>query len=265
MSSTPGLSRGRYIRLMAISAVEILGTIPLGTLYIVQISKLGVTPWRGWAHTHKNYSEVNQVPASIWKNEPDSVFFLEMYRWSLVLCAFLFFALFGFANEARQNYRRLYTSIASRIGYSTCNLLRPSNACVFYSLLVFGLDSLGLISFFSTSSTPYVKSNGGVTVSVVTTSGDKRRSSVSFSDQSLTQSISVDDDPKPDLKDKYSPSKTVMSSSVERFHEPKSAAKQDQSALPAGTMPTAPSATVPPHLPGMTKSTFRSYSDFNEV
>jgi pheromone a factor receptor len=154
MSSTLGLSPGRYIRLMAISAAEILGTIPLGTFYIVHNSKLGVTPWRGWAHTHKNYSEVIQVPASIWKNNPNSVLALEMYRWSLVLCAFLFFALFGFANEARQNYRRLYTSIASRIGYSTSTLFRPSNAYVFYSLFVFGLDSLGLMSFFSTHQCP---------------------------------------------------------------------------------------------------------------
>ena len=135
MSSTIGLSHGRYIRLMAISAVEILGTIPLGTLYIVRNSKLGVTPWKGWAYTHKHYSKVIQVPASIWKNDPNGVFELEMFRWSLVLCAFLFFALFGFANEARQNYRRLYTSIASRIG-STATLLGSPNVYVFYSVCV---------------------------------------------------------------------------------------------------------------------------------
>jgi pheromone a factor receptor len=127
MSST-GLTRNRYIRLMAISAAEILGTIPLGTLYIVKNAKSGVEPWRGWAYTHENYSAVYQVPASVWKNEPDSVFALEMYRWSLVLCAFVFFALFGFANEARQHYRRVYTSIASHIGYSTSTLLRLSQA-----------------------------------------------------------------------------------------------------------------------------------------
>ena len=147
MSSTPGLSRGRYIRLMTISAVEIFGTIPLGTFYIVHNSKLGVKPWGGWAQTHKNYSKVIQVPASIWKNNPNSLLALEMFRWSLVLCAFVFFALFGFANEARQNYRRLFTSIASRIGYSTSTLLRSSNAYVFYSLCVFGPNSLGVKSF----------------------------------------------------------------------------------------------------------------------
>ena len=110
-----------------------------------------------------------------------------------------------------------------------------------------------------------MKSNGGVTVSVVTTSEDKRRSSVSFSGQSLMQPISVDDGLKPDFKDKYLPANAVISSSVESLHESKSAGKWDQSALPAGTMPTIPSATVAPQLPDTTKSTFRAYSGFDAV
>jgi pheromone a factor receptor len=130
MSATPGFTRSRYIRLMVVSAVEILGTIPLGTVWIVKTAKLGVDPWRGWAYTHEHYSVVYQVPASIWKNDPNSVLFLELYRWSLVLCAFLFFALFGFADEARRHYRRVYASIASRIGYSTSLLHRSSHKCV---------------------------------------------------------------------------------------------------------------------------------------
>ena len=132
MSSTR-LSRSRYIRLMVISATEMLGTIPLATVYIVKSAKLGVGPWRGWANTHDHYSVVYQTPASVWKNDPYSVFVLEMFRWSLVLCAFLFFALFGFADEARQHYRRVYTSIASCIGYSTTALLRSSKAYVVFA------------------------------------------------------------------------------------------------------------------------------------
>jgi pheromone a factor receptor len=121
---------------MAISATEILGTIPLGTLLIVKNAKLGVHPWRGWAYTHDHYSVVHQVPASIWKNVPDGAFGLEMYRWLLVLCAFLFFALFGFADEARRHYRSVYASIASRIGYSISALHRSSHACVVH--LIYG-------------------------------------------------------------------------------------------------------------------------------
>jgi pheromone a factor receptor len=120
------LTRNLYIRLMLISATEILGTIPLGTIWIVKAAKLGVTPYRGWTYTHENYYVVYQIAASIWKSNPNSVFALEVYRWSLVLCAFLFFALFGFADEARQQYRRIYTPIATRISSSTSTLFGSS-------------------------------------------------------------------------------------------------------------------------------------------
>lgn len=148
LMSSANLNRNRYIRLMAISATEILGTIPLGTVFIVKDAKLGVSSWRGWAWTHENYSTVYQIPASTWKNDPDSVFGLEMYRWSLVLCAFVFFALFGFADEAQQHYRRVYTSIASRIGYSTSSLLKSSQAYVVYSLCAFVLSHCDYFFFF---------------------------------------------------------------------------------------------------------------------
>jgi hypothetical protein len=119
---------------MVVSAVEILGTIPLAIFYMVHSSKSDVTRWRGWAYTHEDYSAVYQIPASIWKNNSDSVFDLEMYRWSLVLCAFLFFALFGFAEEARQNYRHMYASVVSRIGYATSTLHGSSHEYVVHSV-----------------------------------------------------------------------------------------------------------------------------------
>jgi pheromone a factor receptor len=148
MSATPGLTRNRYIRLMAVSAFEILGTVPLGTFYIVHNAKLGVAPWRGWAYTHEDYSVVYQIPASIWKNNHNDVLGLEMFRWSLVLCAFLFFALFGFADEARRHYRHVYASIASRIGYSTSLLHRSSHACVVHPNY-WSITTHGCSHFFS--------------------------------------------------------------------------------------------------------------------
>jgi pheromone a factor receptor len=126
----PGLSRGRYFRLMAIGAVEVLGTIPLGTYFIVCNAKQGVKPWKSWADTHSNYSEVNQVAGFIWKNIPSVALALEVSRWSLVACAFLFFALFGFADEARLHYRRAYMWLAARLGFPTLPLHGPSHAYV---------------------------------------------------------------------------------------------------------------------------------------
>ncbi len=62
-----------------------------------------------------------------------------------------------------------------------------------------------------------------------------------------------------------SPSNTVTSSSVESFQvdEPK---MQDKSALPAGTFPAVPPASVPPHFPARAKHTsLEGYSFFEPV
>jgi len=93
MSCNPGLNRGRYFRLMALSSIDIFATIPLATYYMVNDVKRGVRPWISWEDTHSYYSRVIPVPALIWKNDPDVAQVLEMYRWSLVLCAFVFFCL----------------------------------------------------------------------------------------------------------------------------------------------------------------------------
>ncbi|KAH9964859.1 pheromone A receptor-domain-containing protein [Russula dissimulans] len=199
LSFNRGLNRGRYLRLMALSTIEILGTIPLGTYILVSNARSGMIPWKSWADTHSNYSRVVQVAAFTWKSDPDAVFGLEMFRWSLVLCAFIFFAFFGFAVEARHHYRLVYTSLASRIGLltSTGNLHGSSHA---------------------TSSFPHMKSKGGINVSVVTASGDKRNSTVSFSDQLSIPSISLGSDLKPDFKiEEYSPTDSVASPSVDSF------------------------------------------------
>jgi pheromone a factor receptor len=130
MSHSQGASRGLYLRLMAISGIEILGTIPMGTYFIVSNARAGVTPWKGWAYTHSNYSDVVQIAGFIWKNDPNLANGLEIFRWLLVACAFIFFALFGFADETRQLYRRVYKSIASRIGCSRFIPRGPSYLCV---------------------------------------------------------------------------------------------------------------------------------------
>jgi uncharacterized protein YneF (UPF0154 family) len=147
MSSNPSLSRSRYIRLMCISAAEICGTIPLGTYYIVFNAKSGVTAYVSWAYTHSNYSSVDQFAAFIWKNDSEIVSGLELYRWSLILCSVVFFAFFGFADEARQHYRRVYTTLASRVGYSTFTLQGSSHACVVYPLCSVRPGSSGLHPF----------------------------------------------------------------------------------------------------------------------
>ena len=264
MSSTPGLTHSRYIRLMLVSTTEILGTIPLATFYLVLDAKLGVKPY-SWMSTHRHYSEVIQVPASIWKNDLNSALSIEMYRWSLVLCAFLFFAFFGFAGEARRNYCRMYASITSRIRHWTSALHGLSHVCVVHSIVEYiETDGCSNLSSFSTPSPPHVGRNGGVAVCVAKTAEEKQDSSVSPTDQSSILSISNSSGlERPDFEvEQNSPSNTVTPSSVERIDESET---QDLSALPAVTMPTVPSATLPPHFPETTRSTLRAYSSFDAV
>ena len=130
MSSSQGFNSNRYFRMMALSSIEILGPVPIGTYYIVVNAMEGVGPWESWASMHSQYSEVIQVPASIWKNDTKVAPGLEMYRWLLVACAFIFFALFGFAEEARRRYRLVYSWLARRIGYSPSALHGSSHVCV---------------------------------------------------------------------------------------------------------------------------------------
>jgi hypothetical protein len=135
MSASQGLTRSRYMRLMAIGFIEVLCTVPIGTYIIVYNVQVGVVPYVSWAHTHNNYSQVAQIPSFIWRNEPTMNIGAEMYRWLLVSSALVFFALFGFADEARNHYRRVYTSLASRIGYSTFTLQGSSHGFVVHVTL----------------------------------------------------------------------------------------------------------------------------------
>jgi len=74
-----------------------------------------VFPWISWDDTHAHYSRVVQFPSSIWRAQPAFSVLLESSRWLTVLAAFVFFAFFGFAEEARKHYRMAYSFASSRL------------------------------------------------------------------------------------------------------------------------------------------------------
>jgi pheromone a factor receptor len=120
--------------------MDLIVTIPLRVYYMVKDAELGMKPWINWDHTQSKYSPVFRVMAFISKNRHDTARSLEISRWWLVLNAFVFFAFFGFTSEARQNYRRAFTSLTSRIrslmSSGTFNESSPAYAVqVFFSTL----------------------------------------------------------------------------------------------------------------------------------
>ncbi|TFY61867.1 hypothetical protein EVG20_g6899 [Dentipellis fragilis] len=118
LTSNNSLTASRYIRLMALATTEMLCTTPLAIFVIyLNATTEPVEPWRGFADAHFAFSRVEQIPAVIWQMNHELVISLEFSRWSNPLCAFVFFAFFGFASEARKHYRLAFLAIAARVGY----------------------------------------------------------------------------------------------------------------------------------------------------
>ncbi|KAG6819132.1 hypothetical protein H0H93_015052 [Arthromyces matolae] len=118
ISSTTTLTINRYFRLMSLATVELVFNTPISAynLYL-NATHSPIYPWKGWANLHFDWYLINQYPAVLWRGDRIQVVTLELGRWSLVFCAFLFFGFFGFANEARKHYRIAMNTVAKRFGF----------------------------------------------------------------------------------------------------------------------------------------------------
>ena len=119
LSKNGNITSHRFIRLMCLAGVEILFNIPLALYGISIQARAPLNPYISWENVHYNFSRVPEVPAIIWKNNPTLNLDLELTRWSIIFCAFVFFIFFGFADEAKKNYRYAFQSVAKRVGLST--------------------------------------------------------------------------------------------------------------------------------------------------
>jgi pheromone a factor receptor len=132
LSSNSNLNSNRYFRLMCLAAIEVICTVPLSIYEIYLNVTLGViSPWISWANTHAEFSRVDQIPAILWRNNPVLASSLELSRWLVVVCGFVFFAFFGFADEAQKHYRLALQSVAKRVGYSTNSMGSSSGTSSF--------------------------------------------------------------------------------------------------------------------------------------
>jgi pheromone a factor receptor len=119
LSSYSNLTSSRYVRLMCLAGTEVLLTVPLGSYSIYLNVKTGIWKWESWADTHSGFSRVDQILAFQWRADPINEVSIELTRWLCVLCAFIFFGYFGFADEARKHYRSTFQSVAKRTGVNT--------------------------------------------------------------------------------------------------------------------------------------------------
>ncbi|KIJ93455.1 hypothetical protein K443DRAFT_684535 [Laccaria amethystina LaAM-08-1] len=129
LTSHTSLTVGRYFRLMALAMTEICFTIPLSIFMIwLNATSSPIGPWRSWDDTHFAFSRIEQIPAVLWRSNHILVMAMEFSRWVTPLCAFTFFAFFGFADEAKRHYRLAFRSMVKIFTYySRQNPGTPSN------------------------------------------------------------------------------------------------------------------------------------------
>ncbi|KAF7974532.1 hypothetical protein HWV62_13763 [Athelia sp. TMB] len=168
MLSNGGVNSSRYLRLMALAAIDVLCTTPLSAYLSIYLNAVsGIPAWKGWADTHYQFNTWGQYPTFVWASNYDFALSIELSKWSPFMCAIVFFAFFGFAQEARKNYRLAFDSVARKVGYTTSG----------------GMSSGGVSSSFGDKNT--FTSGGRATLPIFvrqqTTTKRDRDSCVSFS------------------------------------------------------------------------------------
>ena len=138
VSSTTSLTMNRYFRLMSLATLEFIFNLPISTygLYL-NITSRPIYPWKSWSDIHFDWFTIDTFPSILWRSNPTLSVTLELSRWSVVFCAFIFFGFFGFADEARKHYRLAYWAIAKRFGvtpppFSLGGKVHPGLAPLFF-------------------------------------------------------------------------------------------------------------------------------------
>lgn len=122
LSASSSMSISRYFRLMLLSCLEMALTLPL-SIYSIYINTSGVpiSPYKSWSDTHYQFWMVLQIPAFVWQGDQANAIAVEMGRWIYPCAAFLFFALFGFAEEARRHYRAAFWCVVRPFSLKPCH------------------------------------------------------------------------------------------------------------------------------------------------
>ena len=120
-----GITTHRYFRLLAISVIEILCTVPLATYVVIYDAVvLPIYPWRGLADLHYGFSRIDQYPISLWTTQPPIQRSIEINEWIVIGCAILYFLLFGLTEEARKHYKSAFILVAGVVGLPTTKYAR---------------------------------------------------------------------------------------------------------------------------------------------
>ena len=117
LSSNSGLNPSRFFRLMTFAALEVLCCIAVAiTITVFYMTQGEIQPWISWEDTHRDFSQIDLIPSRIWRYDPTTNVSLEMSRWIVVVCGFIF-VLFGFADKAQGTLQANTSNVVQRRGH----------------------------------------------------------------------------------------------------------------------------------------------------
>ena len=144
------LNANRYIRLIFFSACTLLCGIPI-TLFYLYLTIMSLVPFPGLIQQHNNFSQIIQLPAVDWRADTLKELSYELNRWMIIFGAIAFFAIFGFTEESRNNYRAMFQYVVRIFGKITGIRSRPScktEECVYILFFLFFFTHSLLILIF---------------------------------------------------------------------------------------------------------------------
>jgi pheromone a factor receptor len=190
LSANCNLNSNRFLRLMVLAGIELTCCIPFTiTTLVLNATRGEVRPWISWEDTHygkqsfslflflastwkiyhsSGFSRVDQFPAMIWRSDTDMNTGIEMTRWLMVVCGLIFFAFFGFADEAQKHYKIAFDSVAKRVGYTTTGSTKVGPGItsstgyvpIFFRKVFHGLNSFPSFNKFKGVSSNIASSQG---------------------------------------------------------------------------------------------------------
>ena len=112
-NSNSALSTGRYLRLVAMSILQIVWQTVLTAIAMYDNISPGLRPWTNWADVHSDFGRVDAAPMFIYPEYYQRQFFL--FLWVMPVSSYIFFLFFGFGEEALKDYKNAFRWIRVKI------------------------------------------------------------------------------------------------------------------------------------------------------
>jgi hypothetical protein len=107
------MTTNRYIRLIAMALVEMILGTSFTAFNLSSNVSVGLRPWISWENVHSNFSRVGLFPTSVLL--PHRITNMMIIWWTVPASSIIFFAFFGFEDEALKEYKKVWVWIKVKV------------------------------------------------------------------------------------------------------------------------------------------------------